>query len=106
MESSMASLSTDLTALRAESHQELESLERQIGAKTTAEIARIESNAKQEIEAAGKAARLELKRYSAELAVNLAGEKIRTKMTAGAQEMLVRDFVKELDGSAAHAQSN
>ena len=75
IESSMASLSTDLTALRAESHQELESLERQIGAKTTAEIARDRKHAEQEIDSAGKAARMELKRYSAQLAVNLPAER-------------------------------
>jgi F-type H+-transporting ATPase subunit b len=102
----LANLEADLAALRAESRQEIESLDRQLGAKSAAEIARIQSNAEQEIAAAGKAARLELKRFSAELAVHLAGEKIRARMTPDAQEALVRDFVRELDGSATRAQAN
>ena len=92
--------------MRAESRRELQSLEDHQGSKTAAEIARIQSSAEQEIAAAGKAARLELKRYSAELAVNLAGEKIRSRMTPGAQEELVRDFVRQLDSSGARAQAN
>ena len=51
-------------------------------------------------------ARLELKRYSAELAVHLAGEKIQARMTPASQDALVRDFVKDLDGRAARAQAN
>jgi F-type H+-transporting ATPase subunit b len=99
----LANLQADLDALRAESRRELESLERQHGSKTSAEIARIQSNVEQEIAAAAKAARLELKRYSAELAIQLASEKIRGRMTPGAQEELVRDFLRQLDGRAAHA---
>jgi F-type H+-transporting ATPase subunit b len=102
----LASLQTDLDALRAESKRELESLERHATSKASAEIARIQNNAEQEIAAAGKAARLELKRYSAELAVHLAGEKIRARMTPGLQDALVRDFVKELDGRVPRAQAN
>jgi F-type H+-transporting ATPase subunit b len=102
----LANLHADLAALRAESRQELESLERHTTSKASAEIARIQSNAEQEIAAAGKAARLELKRYSAGLAVHLAGEKIQARMTPGVQDALVRDFVKELDGRAPRAQAN
>jgi F-type H+-transporting ATPase subunit b len=102
----LANLETDMTALRAESRQELASLERNAAAKTSAEIAKIQSNAEQEIAAAGKAARLQLKRYSAELAVQLAGQKIRARMTPDAQDALVGDFVQQLDGSAARAQAN
>jgi F-type H+-transporting ATPase subunit b len=102
----LASLQADLDALRAESRRELDSLERHTGSRASSEIARIQSNTEQEIAAAGKAARLELKRYSAELAVNLAGEKIRARMTPDVQDALVRDFVKELDGRVPHAQAN
>jgi F0F1-type ATP synthase membrane subunit b/b' len=102
----LANLQADLAALRTESRKELESLERHTTSKASAEIARIQSNAEQEIVAAGKAARLELKRYSAELAVHLAGEKIQARMTPQVQDGLVRDFVSELDGRAPRAQAN
>lgn len=61
------------------------------------EIARIKEHAEQEIAAAGKAARLELKRYSAELAIGLAEEKVRRRITPETQDALVRGFVRELD---------
>jgi F-type H+-transporting ATPase subunit b len=102
----LASLQADLAALRGESRKELESLERHTTSKASAEITRIQSNAEQEIAAAGKAARLELKRYSAELAVHLAGEKIQARMTPAVQDALVRDFVTELDGRVPRAQAN
>jgi F-type H+-transporting ATPase subunit b len=102
----LANLETDLAALRVESRREIESLERQQGSKTSLEIARIQSNAEQEIAAAGRAARLELKRYSAGLAVQLAGEKIRARMTPAAQEELLRDFLGQLDRSVAQRQAN
>jgi F-type H+-transporting ATPase subunit b len=102
----LANLKADLAALRVESQKELELLERHATSKASAEIARIQSNAEQEIAAAGKAARLELKRYSAELAVHLAGEKIQARMTPDVQGALVRGFVKELDGRAPSAQAN
>lgn len=102
----LANLEADLGALRVESRREIESLERQQGSKTSSEIARIQTNAEQEIAAAGRAARLELKRYSAELAVQLAGEKIRARMTPGAQEELLRDFLQQLDRSVGQRQAN
>ena len=43
-----------------------------------------------------KAAQIELKRYSAQLAVELAGRKVRERMTRGDQDELVQKFVTEL----------
>ena len=50
----------------------------------------------QEIAAAGKAARLELQRYSAHLAIGLAEDISRGRMTADTQDALVREFVRDL----------
>jgi F-type H+-transporting ATPase subunit b len=102
----LANLESDLAALRAESQKELDSLRRHVTTKASTEIAKIQSDAEQEIAAAGKAARFELKRFSAELAIQLAGKKIRARMTPDAQDALVRDFVKDLDGFAVRAQAN
>lgn len=102
----LSSFEAELEALRAESRSELESQQKQAAAKTSTEIARIQNQAEQEIAASGKAARLELKRYSAELAVQLAGEKIRARMTHDTQDALVRGFLKDLDGSASAQAHN
>ena len=58
-----------------------------------ADLAKIQLHAEQEIAAAGKQARLELKRYAAELALQLAEKKIAARMTPPAQEALVNSFV-------------
>jgi F-type H+-transporting ATPase subunit b len=102
----LANLESDLAALRVESQQELKSQRRQSTARGAVEMAKIQERAEQEIAAAGKLARLELKRYSADLAVALAGQKIQARMTPDTQAALVRGFVKELAPSAASAQAN
>ena len=50
----------------------------------------------QEIASAAKAARTDLKRYSAQLAVELAERKLRDRMTPDTQNALVRGFVRHL----------
>lgn len=102
----LANLESDLAALRAESQQELKSQRRQATARGAAEMAKIQEHSEQEIAAAGKQARLDLKRYSAELAVALATQKIQARMTPDTQDALVRGFVKDLDRPAASAQAN
>jgi F-type H+-transporting ATPase subunit b len=101
-----ANLEADMTALRAESHEELKSQRRQATERSAAEMAKIQAHADQEIAAAGKLARLELKRYSAELALTLAAQKIQARMTPDTQDKLVQGFLKELDQPAASAQAN
>jgi F-type H+-transporting ATPase subunit b len=99
----LANLEADLAALRAESQQELKSQRRHAAERGAAEMAKIQGHADQEIAAAGKLARLELKRYSAELAVTLAAQKIQARMTPDTQDALVRGFVKNLDRPDASA---
>jgi len=52
-------------------------------------MVRIQEHAASEIEAAGKAARLQLKRYAAQLAIDLAEQKIRSQITPEVQTALV-----------------
>lgn len=102
----LANLENDMIALRAESHEELKSQRRQAAERSAAEMAKIQAHADQEIAAAGKLARLELKRYSAELALTLAAQKIQARMTPDTQDRLVQRFLKELDQPVASAQAN
>jgi F-type H+-transporting ATPase subunit b len=60
------------------------------------EIAKIQAHAEREIASAGKAARMALKRYSAELAMGLAEQKVRARMTPDAEDALVQGFVRDL----------
>src|ERR1039457_5020375 len=83
-------------ALRAESGKEEQAETGRFGWHTAAEIAKTQAQAEQEIAAAGKAARMELKRYCADLAVGLAEQKVRARMTPETQDALVRGFVRDL----------
>ena len=76
----------------SEAKAETERLQQQ----TEAEIAKIQAHAEQEIASAGKAARMALKRYSAELAMALAEQKVRARMTPDTEDALVQGFVRNL----------
>jgi F-type H+-transporting ATPase subunit b len=93
----LANLEADITGLRAESQREAEREFERMRERTAAEMAKIHTQAEQEIASAGKTARAELKRYAAELAIGLAERKIRTRMNAETQDGLVAGFVHELE---------
>ncbi len=97
----LASLEADIAALRAESQAEGRAETERAMKQTSGEMAKIQAHAEQEIAAAGKAARMDLKRYSAELAVQLAEQKIAGRMTGEAQDNLVRGFVHDLEHPAS-----
>jgi len=92
----LAGLEAEIAALRADSQRESQAETQRLAGHTASEIAKIQAQSEREIAAAGKAARTELKRYAAELAVNLAEQKIRARMTPATEDGLVRGFVREL----------
>ncbi len=92
----LAALESEIAALRAESQLEAQAENERLAAHTAAEIAKIQARSEQEIGAAAKAARMELRRYTAELAIQLAEQKIRAGMTAATEDGLVRGFVRDL----------
>ncbi len=96
VERRMANLEAEIAALRQEAASEAEAETKRLEQHTAAEIGKIQAHAEQEISAAAKAARMELKRYSAELAIGLAERKIRDRMTPEAEDSLVRGFVRDL----------
>ncbi len=105
VERRLANLETEIESLRAESHREAATETDRLAVQTAAELAKIHARAEQEIAAAGRAARLDLKRYSAALAVDLAAQKIRGRMSAEAQDALVGSFVENLEQPSPVAQS-
>jgi F-type H+-transporting ATPase subunit b len=96
VERRLAGLEAEIAALRADSQRESQAETERIASHTAAEIAKIQANSEREIADFGKAARTELKRYAAELAVDLAERKIRARMTPAAEDGLVRGFVRDL----------
>jgi len=101
VERRLATLEAEIAALRAEAQQESDAETQRYSRQTAAEIEKVQAHAEQEIASAGKSARMELKRYSAELAVELAEQKIRARMNSDTQDALVRGFVHNLDSSSS-----
>jgi F0F1-type ATP synthase membrane subunit b/b' len=81
--------------------QEGEADAQRVRRESAAEMAKIQSHVAEEIAAAGKSATLELRRYSADLALALAERKIAARMSPETQDRLVRTFVATM----AHAGS-
>jgi F-type H+-transporting ATPase subunit b len=96
MDAKLASLSADVETMRKASREEAALEDARIRQETERELAKMQANTDHEIASALKAAQLELKRYSAELAVDLAGARVRASMTPAVQDTLVRNFVTDL----------
>ena len=96
----LATLDTQIAALREEAQKESAAEVERYKQQAAAEIAKIQAGGEQEIAAAQKFARLELQRYAAHLAVELAEQKVRVRVDAGAEERLVGGFVSNLPSAA------
>jgi F-type H+-transporting ATPase subunit b len=105
VERRLAGLESEIASLRAESQREAQAETSRMAQQTTLEMAKIQAQSEQEIASAAKAARTELKRYAAQLAVGLAEGKIRGRMTPAVEDALVEGFVRDLDDSSAKVQT-
>ncbi len=105
VESKLARLEAEILALKTEARREQEAEGERMRQQTAAELARLKEHAASEIVAAGKAARLELKRYGAQLAIELAEQKIARQMTLQVQTALVDSFVRDLGPAASGPHS-
>ncbi len=106
VERKLANLGAEIAALREEATREAQAERERVAQATAAELVKIKDQSEQEIAAAGKAARMELRRYSAHLAVQLAGKQIRDKMTPVTENALIEEFVRDLESPASKAQAN
>lgn len=93
-------LEAEIAALRSESAQEAQAESERLSRETAVEIIKIEKHAEEQIASAGRAARMQLKRYSVELAIALARQKIQERITPETQDALVRGFVRHLETPA------
>jgi len=95
----LANLQSEIEAMRHNAQQEAEAEAERARREATAELAKIQAHLTEEIASASKAARLELRRYSAELALGLAEQKITARVSPDTQDRLVKTFVATM----AHA---
>lgn len=94
IESRLARLDVEIAEMRKGAEAEAAAEEERIRAAAEQDRRKVIETAEQEIEAATKAARRELKAYAATLAVSIAEKKIQ--VDAKTDESLVRTFVREL----------
>jgi F-type H+-transporting ATPase subunit b len=97
-ENKLANLQKEVAELRAQAERESAAEVERIRAATQSDAKKISTAATGEIEAAERAARLELKAIAAKLAVDGAESLLAKQLTPGAQEALIGDFVKSLEG--------
>jgi F-type H+-transporting ATPase subunit b len=97
-ETRLANLQKEVTELRALAQTEAAAEVERLRVATLSDAQKIAAAAKAEIEAAERAARLELKALAANLAVDGAESLLAKQLTPKAQESLISNFVKSLEG--------
>jgi F-type H+-transporting ATPase subunit b len=102
----LANLESEIAALRCESQAQIAAEAERLKVHAASEIARIQELAEREIEAAGKTARTQLRRFTAHLAIDLAQRKLEARMTPETQDGLVRGFVQDLGNPPSGAHRN
>lgn len=96
MERRLAGLGAEIEVLRRQALQESSAESERIRRQSELDLRKVQAQAEQEIAAAAKAARQELRAYSAELAVDLAERKILGRLTAEVEAELVESMVNDL----------
>jgi F-type H+-transporting ATPase subunit b len=97
-EARLANLQKEVAELRTIAEREATAEVARLRAATQSDAQKIAAAAKAEIEAAERAARLELKALAANLAVDGAETLLSKQLTPQAQESLISNFVKSLEG--------
>ena len=96
MDARLKTLGAEIEKFRAQSKIEMEQEAARIRQETSHYIERMQKQAEQEIESAGNLAGRELREYAAKLALDLAEQRIRTRLDAATEAGLVEDFTKDL----------
>jgi F-type H+-transporting ATPase subunit b len=97
MEERLAKLDTEVAALRAQGRQESEGEAARVARETEEQLRKVRLHAEQDIASAGKAARQELRAYAANVAIDLAQQKVRHAMSPEQDRDLVSSFLVNLE---------
>ena len=96
VEARIHKLGEEIDRFRTQSREEMQQEGERIRQETAKQLGHLEHQAQQEIEAVGKVARRELKDYAARLALDLAEQRVRARLNAGAETALVDGFIHDL----------
>jgi len=102
VQAQLANLGSEVEVIRANAKEERDREAERIRRESQAEIERIRVQAEHEIESAGKMARIEVQRAAAKMAIELAENKVRARMSPEIQTALLQGFLADLprNGSA------
>ncbi|MEP7364176.1 MAG: hypothetical protein ABI972_13050 [Acidobacteriota bacterium] len=100
----IANLDTELASMKADARREMEKERVRASQETETLLAKLRANADQEIHSTAKNAEFELRRFSSQLAMQLAEQKIRARMNGHVQAGLVSTFVAGLRHQAQTEQ--
>ena len=100
VEERLARLDSEVVAIKENSKIEAAEERERIARSTETEIAKLSEQAQREIENAGKIAKKELRRYTAEQSVQLAETLIRREMQPEDEARLITRNIEELGGAA------
>jgi F-type H+-transporting ATPase subunit b len=92
----LAGLDSEIEKLRAGARAEIAAEGERIGHETEGRLQRIQTQSAQEIEMMSRGARDELRKYAAQLALDLAQQRIRSRMTKDVDDGLVNAFLQDL----------
>jgi len=101
MEQRLAGLEQEIEILRRQSAQDAIAERRRVQEAARRETERVLATAKAEIDSAGRAARLELRAYAARLAVSLAEQRLRERLTPQAHAALFDASLRQIAAPAA-----
>jgi F-type H+-transporting ATPase subunit b len=96
IEARIANLAAEIEVIRKNSREEISAEGARISAETAQTISKIQAQAEQDIASAAKTASLDLKAQAAELAIGIAEQQIRARLTQETQDGLVDAFVHDL----------
>lgn len=96
IEQRLSSLASEVEALRRSARQETAAEAERAGARLRQEISKVQAEAEQEIASAAQTARRELRAYAADLAVRLAEQQLRSRMSPEAEERLMGAAIAQL----------
>jgi len=101
VQAKLATLDREIASLRASAQTELERETQRIRRDTDKELQRIEQHTAAELDSLGKRTMFELRQYAASLALDLAEQKVRARMTPAVQSGLIEGFASELSSTEA-----
>ncbi len=96
IEARLKNLQSEIESLRVSARSDMTAESERIRRETEHHIERIREQTLQQIELMTRAAKDDLRKYAAELAIGLAEERIRFRMNPETQDRLVNGFVHEL----------